>query len=808
VKLLGARKFSPLIERSRWDPEAEKELIKVWEREGLYRFKLAPDKPIYSIDTPPPYTTDKFHVASAAHYVQQDMVARYKSLKGYSVLFPFGLDRNGQPVEVIVEREYKVLARELPREDFIRMCKEYLDKVESNLISQARALGMSAALESAYRTDSPEYRAVTQATFIDLWKRGLIYEAGKPVNFCPRCGTSLADADVWYEELPTNLVYVDFTVKETGERITIATTRPELIMACSAVIYNPDDERYKHLRGKSAVVPFFNKQVSIYEHPAADPSFGTGLVMICSYGDYSDVRLFRELRLQPTVVIDENGRMKSEVGKYGGLTVREAREKITQDLKNAGLIRKVEPIVHRTPICWRCKSPVEIIESQEFYLRQLDFLREVESVSAKIKFFPPESRQLLKNWLDSIAEDWPISRRRFYATEIPIWYCKECRTPYLPPKGRYYRPWKEDPPAGARCENCGSSEFEGEKRVFDTWMDSSISELYIIGYGHDEELYKRAAPASLRPQGYDIIRTWLYYSILRAYLLTGGPAFKEVRISGMGLDEKGQAMHKSKGNVVYPDEVVEKYGADAFRFWAASEAKLGSNYRYSEEKVRAASLFITKLWNLSRFISSFPRVEGVSRLEPLDGVFLQKLNEVISKVEEGYEELDTFEPSNLLKSFTWKAFADHYVEAVKSRAYMAGDFNEEQAKSAWYTLHTTIRSLLIMLHPIVPFVTDFLLRNLYGRGALEQGWVGKVSVPAFDSSLFDKFMDVNSSIWGYKKEKGLSLKSQLLCEVYLPKELEPFRPDLVAMHKLTKLSFSEPPEGVKTVTRGLAKFSE
>jgi valyl-tRNA synthetase len=201
-------------------------------------------------------------------------------------------------------------------------------------------------------------------------------------------------------------------------------------------------------------------------------------------------------------------------------------------------------------------------------------------------------------------------------------------------------------------------------------------------------------------------------------------------------------------------------------------------------------------------------VEGVSRLEPLDGVFLQKLNEVISKVEEGYEELDTFEPSNLLKSFTWKAFADHYVEAVKSRAYMAGDFNEEQAKSAWYTLHTTIRSLLIMLHPIVPFVTDFLLRNLYGRGALEQGWVGKVSVPAFDSSLFDKFMDVNSSIWGYKKEKGLSLKSQLLCEVYLPKELEPFRPDLVAMHKLTKLSFSEPPEGVKTVTRGLAKFSE
>lgn len=803
-----AKQFSPSIERSRWDPKMEKELIKTWERDGVYRFDPSSQKPVYSIDTPPPYTSNKFHVASAAHYVQQDMIARYKSLRGYNVLFPFGLDRNGQPVEVIVEREYNVLAKELPREEFIRMCKDYLDKVEAELLSQAKALGMSATLESVYRTDSPEYRALTQSTFIDLWKKGLVYEAGKPVNFCPRCGTSLADADVWYEELPTDLIYVDFTVKETGEKITIATTRPELIMACSALIYNPDDVRYKHLRGKSALTPIFNKQVSVYEHPAADPSFGTGLVMICSYGDYSDVRLFRELRLQPIVVIDENGRMNEAAGKYSGLTVREAREKITQDLKAAGLVRRIEHIVHRTPVCWRCRSPIEIIYSQEFYLRQLDFLKDVERVSSEIKFFPPESRQLLKNWLNSITEDWPISRKRFYATEIPIWYCKKCRTPYLPPKGRYYRPWKEGPPAGARCEGCGSSEFEGEQRVFDTWMDSSISELYITGYGRDEELYRKAAPASLRPQGYDIVRTWLYYSILRAYLLTGGPAFKEVRISGMGLDEKGQAMHKSKGNIVYPNEVVEKYGADAFRFWAASEAKLGSNYRYSEDKVRAASLFVTKIWNLSRFISSFPVVYEVNKLEPLDAALLQKLDGVISKVEEGYEVLDTFEPSNLLKSFTWRTFADHYVEAVKSRAYMAECFSEEQAESAWYTLHLTMRYLLIMLHPIMPFVTDFLLRNLYGKSAREQGWVRKVGVSGVDPSLFEKFMDVNSSIWGYKKEKGLNLKSQILCEVYLPKELEPFGPDLVAMHKLAKPNFSDPPDGAKTVTRGLVKFSQ
>lgn len=334
--------FKPIIDHSRWNINIELEMLNVWEQEGLYRFIQQPEKPLYSIDTPPPYTTNKFHVGASAHYTQQDMIARYKSLCGYNVLFPFGLDRNGQPVEVIVERNNNILAKEIPREEFIRLCKEYLDKIEHEMIEQAKRLGMSSKFENIYRTDSSEYRATTQGTFIDLWKRNLIYESGKPVNYCSRCGTSLADADVWYEELPTILVFIDFTVDETNEKVTVATTRPELLTSCSLVIYNPDDERYAKLNGKTVIVPIYNKKVKVVAHPAAELAFGTGLVMICSYGDYSDVRLFRELKLQPTQAIDNTGKMTKEAGKYKELYVKKAREQIINDLENLKLIRKKE----------------------------------------------------------------------------------------------------------------------------------------------------------------------------------------------------------------------------------------------------------------------------------------------------------------------------------------------------------------------------------------------------------------------------------------------------------------------------------
>jgi valyl-tRNA synthetase len=787
------RRFKPKIKASRWNIEREQEQIQLWEKEETYQFAKASKKPVFSIDTPPPYISGKMHAAQAAHYAQIDMIARYFRMQGREVLFPFGADRNGLPVEVQVEKKYNIRAHEMPREEFIKICAGFLDTVEKDILQTVNRMGLSCDLTNRYRTDSPEYRMTTQASFIEMWNKGLILEDSRPTSWCPVCRTTIADAEIDYDETQTSLNYVKFKVKENHETITIATTRPELLCTCSAVLFNPEDSRYQHLKEKTAIVPIFDREVRILMHGSAKPDFGTGLLMACSYGDYSDLRLFRELNLTGIIAIDQAGKMNEIAGKYNGLSVEEAREKIIQDLKNQGLIVKQEKIIHRTPICWRSEDPIEFIAMPEYYLKQLQFLDNVRQVTQKMQFYPKELKQILVNWINSITIDWPISRRRFYGTEIPIWYCKNCGKAYLPKPGKYYQPWKEKAPF-ERCD-CGSKDFVGEQRTFDTWFDSSISELFITGYLKDEKFFLKAFPASLRPQGIDIVRNWLYYSILRTYLLFKKPPFRSVRLSGMGLDEKGEAMSKSKGNIVSPDPTFEKYGADAFRFWSASEARLGSNYRFSEERVKAASLFITKLWNIARFISSFPIVTDNFELAALDKMILAQLSDLIKECKRGYDELDVYVPANATRIFTWNVFADHYLEAVKSRAYnQLGEFDEKLQRGAWYTLHTCLNTIIKLLAPICPFATEAVWRELYSNESihLQPFPKGEKELETDLKTLSTQFMNFNTALWKYKKEKNIALSQEIAAIVYGPEELKIFEADLKAMHKVKELRF-EPP---------------
>jgi len=789
-------KAEPKIKEKRWSPKLEEELLKTWEKDGLYRFD--PNKPgeIYTIDTPPPYISSKWHVGGAAHYAGIDMVARYKRLLGYNVHFPIGWDRNGLPVEVIVERQFNIMAKETDREYFINLCKKTLDEIESEVIKQAKRLGLSCDFENMYRTDSAEYRSLTQETFIELWKRGLIYESKRPTNWCPRCGTALADAEVEYIEVPSKLYYIVFKVKETGEEFQIATTRPELLAGCDAVIFNPDDERYLRLEGKTMIVPIYEKEVKVFPHSYAKPDFGTGLVMICSYGDTSDIRIFRELGLKPTRVIDENATMTEEAGFLKGLKVEEAKKRIVEELYRRGLLAKSEDIVQRVPVCWRCRTRLEFVEMSELYLKQDEFLDKVREASDRMVFYPEHMRQILIDWINSVKGDWPISRRRYYATEVPLWYCEKCGEPYVPEPGKYYRPWRDSPGEDAKCAKCGSTEFRGDTRVLDTWMDSSISQLYVTGYRRNEELFRRSWICSLRPQGYEIIRTWLYYSILRTIQLVGTPPFREVRISGLGLDEKGEAMHKSKGNVIYPDKYLEEYGADAFRFWAASEAKLGSNYRFSEERIKGARLFLTKLWNISRFISSFEYVDKKPEIRLLDKIALSELKKVINEAKKDYDSLDFYGPANLLRNYIWSFFADHYIEAVKPRAYLAGSM--EDALSAWYTLHRVLRTCLICLSPIIPFITDYLFRNIYGESVMSQSFPSLDDIEIVDGELTTLFINVNSAIWKLKKKLGIPLNEKINYRIYVPEKLKELEPDLTRMHKI-EISYGEPEPGSEEI---------
>jgi valyl-tRNA synthetase len=796
--------MEPKLREKRWTTAMEKELARRWENDDLYMFNMKTRKKVFSIDTPPPYPSGRpWSIGAAAHYSQIDMIARTARMQKHDVYFPIGIDRNGLPVELYTERTYNVDIHETSREKFIELCKHALDDLEAEMLGTMRTMGLSGDFDNHYRTDSEEYRRLTQATFIDLWKKGLVYEDTRPNNYCIDCGTTIADADIVYAELPTTLVYIRFKLKESEETVTIATTRPEFLCSCQAVLVHPDDNRYQRLHGLHCVVPLYKREVPIIPNNAAKMEFGTGVVMICSYGDTSDVRLFRELKLQEIVAIDTNGKMTDAAKEYAGLPVQEARQRITKDLESKELVERRESVMHRTPICDRSHTPVEIVPMKELYLKQLEFIPSIRKIAQKIKFHPEAHRQILSNWIDSVSIDWPISRRRIYGTEIPIWYCRNCGKPNIPASGPYYKPWRDNPPFQT-CQHCYSKEgFAGEDRTFDTWFDSSISPLFVSGYLRSQTRYRKTFPMSIRPQAKDIVRTWLYYTILRCYQLTRKEAFKHAWIMGYGVDESGERMSKSRGNVIDPIPILEKSGADTFRFWNAAEVSIGSDFRCSEERIAGTAKFLTKLWNLSRFISSFSQPKR-AHISSSDQWILSELNKLIERCLEGYDDFNFFIPSNALRDFIWNLFASHYVEMVKGRAYNNDySFTQDDQKAAWFTLHWCLRTVLILLAPICPHITDYLWTSIYSSRSIHRETfprAGRRRMKELEP-VTNSLVEFNSTIWKFKKEKGMSL-NQPLGRVYTSLRLRSMGNDLKAMHRIEDLRFGTPKDSERILSKG------
>ena len=787
--------MSTKITEKTWSSDIEKGILESWERENIYEIENngVENNNYYVIDTPPPYPSGKpWHIGAAAHYSQIDMIARVARSNGFRVIFPIGIDRNGIPVEIYTEKKYKIRMRNMDRKEFLKLCQQTLDETEKEFIEILKSLGISANFKETFHTDSIEYRTLTQSTFIEMWKKGLIYLGDRPNNYCIDCGTTIADSEIAYIDMETKLVFIKFFLNESKDHIIIATTRPELLFACQAVIVNPEDERYKKIQGKILDVPIFNRKVKIIQHPYADPNFGTGAVMVCSFGDLNDVQLFRELKLKEIKSINATGKTTEHAKQFSNLSPKQARTKIIEELTNQELVIKIETISHRTPICERSKTPVEIISLEDYYLKQIDFKPKLLEYSKKVKFYPEMHRQILINWINSIAIDWPISRRRFYGTEIPIWYCKKCKFPQVPEAGKYYRPWEEEPPFD-KCQNCNNKyEFVGEERIFDTWMDSSITPLHITKFSKNDIFYNNAYPTTIRPQGKDIIRTWLYYTLLRCIYLTGQLPWKNAWIMGYGVDDKGEKMSKSKGNVIDPLPIINKYGADTFRFWSASEANLGYDFRCSEQKIINSQKFLSKLWNIGRFISNFELIDEENKPQKLnttDKWILAELDDISRKSINGYNELNFFIPSNTIREFTWNIFAAHYIELVKSRLYNESD-NEER-KSALYTIHKCFKTILLLLEPICPFITYELWTKVYlNKKIIEEKRFPKTDNEFHEMTLLtNKLIKFNSEIWNKKKEtisattkKPLSLKDPI--KSIIPNELELFSNDLIAMHNI------------------------
>ena len=771
--------MEPKIAEKAWNPELEKEILKQWVNEKIYEFVLKEEN--FTIDTPPPYPSGRpWHIGAAAHYSQIDMIARTARMAGKNVYFPIGIDRNGLPVEMYTEKKHNIRMRETERGEFLKLCRAALDDLEDEMILIMKNLGISGDFSNYYRTDSEEYRTLTQSTFIELWKKGQVYLANRPNNYDWVSGTTIADAEITYEDLPSKLVYMKFQIKDMDKDIIIASTRPELLCACKTVIVNPEDERYSKYIGKKVIVPITNVEVELKTHHSAHQEFGSGAVMVCSYGDQNDVALFRELGLEEIVAIGLDGKMTESAGDYVGLKPKQARAKIIEDLENKGLVEKIEDVIHRTPVSERSKNPIEIIPMEEYYLKQKESIEKMKKLGQEITFYPAMHKQILMNWLESINIDWPISRRRYYGTEIPIWYCKNCSEAHVPEPGKYYKPWVEKCPIN-KCPKCGTTEFVGEERTFDTWMDSSVSPLFISKFNKDQEFFNKVYPTTIRPQAKDIVRTWLYYTLLRCEQLTGKKPWSEAWVMGYGLDEKGMKMSKSKGNAIDPLPVIEQFGADTFRFWSASEINHGYDFRCNEQKIESTKKFLSKLWNVSRFLSSFPIIEsGITTVT--DKWILNELDNLIKECKKGYDEYNFFIPAIAIREFTWNLFAAHYIEMVKARAYGIG-FTDEERDGAIYTLHKTLSTILKLLAPITPFITEYLWKTLYSSESIHKQHQVETESEYNQSKITKEITEFNSKVWNEKKTKNLSLKDSIT--ITIPDSLESFKKDLKSMHNLT-----------------------
>jgi valyl-tRNA synthetase len=702
----------------KYKPEViEKKWLECW-GDSLYYFDAASTKPQYTIDTPPPYPTGDFHVGNALNWCYIDFLARYKRMRGYNVMFPQGWDCHGLPTEVKVEEQHGISKRQIDKQEFRELCKQLTRENIAQMKGMMRKLGMSIDWSREFVTMDDRYKRFTQLSFLKMYKDGMIYQEEHPVNWCPRCETAIAFAEVEYEDRDALLNYILF--KKAGTEsgyVEIATTRPELLASCVAVAVNPDDERYRDIAGKELVVPIFEHAVMVYEDESVDPAFGTGVVMICTFGDRQDVRWWKLHNLPLIESIDERGRMTAVARGYEGLSVTECKKRIIADLDAQGLLKSREPLQQNVGVCWRCKTPIEIISTRQWFVRVMH--DDIIKASEEIVWYPEHFAIRLKNWVESMEWDWCISRQRIFSVPIPVWYCLNCGTVKVAAEDEL----PVDPSISSPkepCANCGGTEFKGEDDVLDTWMDSSLSALWVAGWDLNAGTPSGITfPVALRPQGHDIIRTWAFYTILRSLALAKSRPWDTILINGMVLGEDGYKMSKSRNNFISPDEVIQKHGADVFRQWSAIGGAVGSDVQFRWKDIVAASKFMQKLWSILRFamlhLADYKQKDDVV-VRVVDKWLLSKLNRLVRSVTDSMETYKFDEAMKEIRAFAWNVLADDYIELAKSRLYdQAGDEGKESAR---YALYVTLNTLSKLIAPFVPFFAEEMHSYLEHDGSV------------------------------------------------------------------------------------------
>ncbi|MEK6914400.1 MAG: valine--tRNA ligase [Nanoarchaeota archaeon] len=736
--------------------EIEKKILEFWDKNKIYKFDIKKGEP-FSIDTPPPTVSGKMHIGHAFSYSQQDFVARYKRMKE-NVFYPFGTDDNGLPTEKLIEKIKNVKSKKMSRADFIKLCLETLKEITPEFIQDWKNLGISADYDLYYSTINENSRRISQEYFIDLYKKNLIYKASFPTIWCPECQTPIAQAELEDKEKDSQFVFIKARL-EDNSTITYATTRPELLYACVCISFHKDDKRYKMLIGKKAKIPISNKWVPIITDEFAKMDFGTGAVYWCPYGDKKDVEfLARHPEFNPTPLIEKDGTLNKNAKEYYGLKINEARKKIIEDLKIIGAIEKIEPIHHVANTHDKCGTEIEFITTEQWFIKILDKKNQLIKQGNKIKWHPEYMRKRYENWINGLEWDWIISRERHFGIPIPLWECKDCNNIIIPNK----KELPIDPLEIKRlCPKC-KKYAKAEEKVLDTWTTSSLTP-QITSYLSKNKI---EIPYSLRPQAHDIIRTWAFYTIIRSLYHENKIPWKEIMISGF-VTLNGQKMSKSKGNIIQPQIILEKYGADALRFWAAS-SKLGEDLDYQEKDIITGKKTINKLINASKFI--FMNLNNYkpnkkTKLELIDKLFLNKLNNLIIETTENFEKYEYSKAKLEIEKFFWNDFTSNYIEIVKKRIY-----NEtgDRKTSARYTLYHSLLTILKLIAPIMPFITEEIYQKYYKENEKTESvhltkWPENKKTE--NSDILDLFIDILSKIRQEKSLKQKPMNSEIILTI-------------------------------------------
>lgn len=738
---------------SQYNPqEIEQKILRFWDKEKIFKFDLKRGRKIYSIDTPPPTVSGKMHIGHAFSYSQQDFIARFHRMNGRNVFYPFGTDDNGLPTERLIEKLKKVKSKEMPRSAFIDLCLKTLKEITPDFIQDWKNLGISCDYDIYYSTIDNNSRKISQRSFIEFYKKGLIYKKKFPTIWCPECQTSIAQAEL--EDKEQKGYFSTLKFKCDNEELLIATTRPEMLEACIAVFIHPDDNRYKHLIGKKAKLPLFDFEVPIISDESADPEKGTGVLMVCSYGDKFDVNAVNKYKLKPNIILEKSGVINE--GKYKGLKVRDARNKILNELEKKGLVKEKKIIKHVINVHDKCGTEIEFIPTEQWFIKILDNKHKFIEQGKKIQWYPSHMYKRYENWVKGLDWDWSISRDRHFGVPIPVWECEKCKEIILAEE----KELPVDPlEIRKKCVKC-KIEVKGEEKVLDTWATSSLTPQIassLIGN-------KIKIPYSLRPQAHDIIRTWAFYTIVKSLYHEKKIPWNNIVISGF-VTLEGEKMSKSKGNVIQPRFILENYGADAMRFWAAGP-KIGEDLDYQEKDLITGKKLLTKLWNATNFVfMNLKDFDGKKpkKLERIDELFLIKLNELVKKCTDYFDEHEYSKAKQETEKFFWNIFCDNYLEIVKKRIY-----NEkgDKKKSAQYTLYKSLLTILQLFSPIIPFITEHIYQKYFRRQEKEKS-IHLTTWPKFEkmkrnSELFDIFLDILFRIRQEKTNQKKPMNAEII----------------------------------------------